>query len=568
MISSFKLNTRHFNKNIFMMNNDNDLKSIDETLDKLSSEMNKLKKKKMNLLMNIPGLKLLNESQIDNYYNNTKNNFDEYNFDDDEENDDIPNRFPPNIFFPGGPGIRIIYQNPQNQQNPSTESKSDNFDVITNSSFTFKDVGGYELIKDELMQCADLLTNNEKYKKYNVRTPKGLILEGPPGNGKTLLAKSFCGEINMSFIPVSGAQFQEKYVGVGASRVRELFSLAKENIPCVIFIDEIDAIGRQRSGEGESQNSERDSTLNELLVSLDGFKSADGIFIIGATNRIDLLDGALTRPGRIDKKIYVGNPDKKTREAIINIHLTGKPYGKNINIDHLLELTNGYSGAQIENLLNEAMLYALRNNKEEFDLNDLEIISNRILVGWQSTENVLSEELLFQVAVHEMGHALIGLFTNYKKLIKVTINLWSPKSLGFTLFEPSESDRNLVTKEKLINELMVLLGGRIAEEIFFGNKISSGASQDLEQTITLAQNMITKLGMGRNLVTPQNSEKYKEIIDKDIEDLVNEAYQRAKIILINSKQLIKECADILIVENELTPDIINKKIKNKFQYLL
>jgi len=555
---------------------DRKLKLLDEEFTELSTKMKEIRKTKMRLLENIPGLKLLNETQIDEHYNKMKDNFDDLKEDDsfdgfDDNENQLPPFLPPNIFIPGNnqKGIRIVFpkQTVKSGASANTESKTENFEVVKGQNLTFKDIGGYDLIKQELMQCADLLKNYDKYSKYNVRTPKGLILEGPPGNGKTLLAKTFCGEIDVGFIPVSGAQFQEKYVGVGASRVRELFSLAKENVPCVIFIDEIDAIGRQRSSDADSHNSERDSTLNELLVNLDGFKSADGIFVIGATNRIDLLDSALTRPGRIDKKIFVGNPDKKTREAIIKIHLEGKPYEKNINPEYLVELTNGFSGAQIENFLNEAMLYALRNNRESINLQDLEIIANRILVGWQSTENKLSEEMLFQVAVHEMGHALVGLFTNYKKLIKVSINLWSPKSLGFTLFEPDESDKNLITKEKLINELMVLLGGRIAEEIFFENKISSGASQDLEQTVILAQNMITKLGMGHKLVMPHISEKYKEIIDKETDDLINEAYQKAKILLTNSKQLIKECAEILVIEHELTSDVIQKKVKNKFNYL-
>jgi cell division protease FtsH len=555
---------------------DDKLKLLDDEFDKLSNKIIKIRKTKMNLLKNIPGLKLLNESQIEEYYNNIKNNFDDLNddFNDLNDNEDPYEQINPfdsfNPFIQNGNGkqIKIVFEKQPIKSTTSTStSKSENFEVIKGKNITFKDIGGYDLIKQELMQCADLLKNYDKYSKYNVRTPKGLILEGPPGNGKTLLVKTFCGEIDVPFIPVSGAQFQEKYVGVGASRVRELFTLAKENIPCVIFIDEIDAIGRQRSSDAESHNAERDTTLNELLVNLDGFKSSDGIFVIGATNRIDLLDSALTRPGRIDKKIFVDNPDKKTREAIIAIHLEGKPYQKNIKINHLVELTNGFSGAQIENFLNEAMLYALRNNREIIQLNDLEIIANRILVGWQSTENKLSDEMLFQVAVHEMGHALVGLFTNYKKLIKVTINLWSPKSLGFTLFEPDENDKNLITKEKLINELMVLLGGRIAEEIFFENKISSGASHDLEQTVTLAQNMIIKLGMGHKLVMPHLSEKYKEIIDKETDDLINEAYQKAKIILTNSKQLLKECAELLVIENELTYDIIQKKVKNKFNHL-
>jgi cell division protease FtsH len=555
--------------------------SIDEEFISTAKHLKELKKKRNNELRNIKGVKVSNDTEIEEYFEKIIQNLekdDDKNISDYDDDDELPNEY--NNFR--APGIKIIFNgnnnpfnnnpfnnNPfsKNIQKNTENDKSENFEILKNNSYSFKDVGGYNLIKQELLQCADLLTNYEKYSKYNVRTPKGLILEGPPGNGKTLLAKSFSGEIDVGFIPVSGSQFLEKYVGVGSSRVRELFSLAKENVPCIIFIDEIDAMGRQRSGNGESHNAERDTTLNELLVSLDGFKSTNGIFVIGATNRVDLLDSALTRPGRIDKTIYIGNPDRKTREAIIDIHIQGKPYEKSINIENLIEMTNGFSCAQIENFLNEAMLFALRNNREIITQNDLEIISNRILVGWQSTENILSEEMLYQVAIHEMGHALIGLFTNYKKLLKVTINLWSPKSLGFTLFEPSEDDTKLQLKDKLICELMVLLGGRIAEEIFFENKISSGASQDIEQAKKITENMIIKLGMGKKMILPYASEKYKEQIDKEIEDLINEAYHNAKVILLNSKPLLDECAKLLVIEHELTREMIVKKIKNKYSYL-
>ena len=472
-------------------------------------------------------------------------------------------------------GIRVFYPvgNPPEflkkhlEESKKKNKKSKNFELLFNTDFNFTNIGGYELIKSELLQCADILVNYTKYEKYNVRIPKGLILEGPPGNGKTILTKAFSGEINVGFIPVSGSQFQEMYVGVGASRVRELFDFAKANKPCIIFIDEIDAIGRKRSTDSESSTSERDSTLNELLVALDGFKETSGIFLIGATNRIDLLDSALIRPGRIDKKIYVGNPDRKTRKEIISIHLKGKPYNETIQIDKLVEMTNGFSGAEIENLLNEAMLLALRDNREIINKHDLEIIANRILTGWQISENKLSQEMITQIAIHEIGHALISIFTNYRKIIKVTINLWSPKALGFTLFDES-IDNIISTKENLIKEIMVLLGGRVAEEIFYGDKISSGAVDDFHRVKNIIQKMVLDYGMGTNLFLPYNSDKYREKIDTEIEHIFNEAYEETKYLLNNSKQLIKDCANLLIIENEITEDQIRKKINGIYDYLI
>jgi cell division protease FtsH len=547
-----------------------DLKNIDNKINVYKKRMKELLQNRNNLFKNITGLKLHNDNDINKYLNNmiNNNNFneeDDYNNDDDDDDYDLYNDDEEIDYNITQPKYKIIITSNE-QPNKDSNSKSENFEIVKNTQYSFKDVGGYNLIKEELMQCADMLVNYTKYSKYNVRTPKGIILEGPPGNGKTLLAKSFSGEINVCFIPVSGAQFQEKYVGVGASRIRELFKLASENIPCIIFIDELDALGRHRSGD-LSSNAEHDSTLNELLVNLDGFKSTNGIFVIGATNRIDLLDSALIRPGRIDKKIYVSNPDRETRKFILNIHMKGKPIDKNVNIDDLIEMTNGFSGAQIENLLNEAMLYVLRKDREIILREDLEIISNRILVGFQSTENKLSQEMIFQVAIHEMGHALVGLFTKYKKLVKVTINLWSPNSLGFTLFENDEINNKLVTKENLINELMVLLGGRIAEEIFFDKKISSGASHDLDQAKKIVENMVINLGMGYKVIFRSGSDKYKEMIDKEIEDLIAIAYQRARILLLSSETLLKDCAELLVIEHEIKPDIIIKKIKNRYPYL-
>jgi cell division protease FtsH len=535
------------------------LKKIDDELSKLRAKTGMLLRKKQQLLKETTGMNFHNDSDIEAHLNRTFNKpFEEEDEDLDEENVRviIMNGFNPRR----GNKNPFLDDSDDSDDSEKSELKSENFEVIKNIDFKFKDVGGHDKIKEELMQCADLLTNYEKYSKYNVRTPKGLILEGPPGNGKTLLAKGFCGEIDVGFIPVSGSQFQEKYVGVGAARVRELFELAKQNVPCIIFMDEIDAIGRKRSGDESRQD--HDSTLNELLVNLDGFKSTNGIFIMGATNRIDLLDDALIRPGRVDKKIYVGNPDKKTRDAIIQIHIKGKPH--NMNINQLVDLTNGYSGAQIENLLNEAMLYALRQNREMMTIHDIELTSNRILVGFQSTDNIVTPEVLAQVATHEMGHALIGIFTKYKKLIKVTINLSSPTSLGFTLFEPNETQ--LLTRQNMIHEIMTLLGGRVAEELLF-HTLTSGASHDFVQARKYAEKMILDYGMGQKAIIPHGSDKYKEMLDKEIDDIIVESYYATKSLLQKIEPLLKDCADTLVKDQVLKEEDIQNKIKNKYYYL-
>jgi cell division protease FtsH len=559
VVTSFNIKHRFIPNRIIINhyngNNDDKLRKIDDAINNEKNKMRQLLTEKNKIMQNITGLNLHNETFINDYVNNENiyNDFDEDGFNNEYDYE----------FKPRSNKINIIINTNQNQP-PTQISKGDiqseNFQLIQNSTYNFNHIGGYESIKEELMQCADILLNYTKYAKYNVRIPKGIILEGPPGNGKTLMAKCFSGEINIGFIPVSGAQFQEKYVGVGASRIRELFNLATENVPCIIFIDELDALGRKRSSD-QNSNTEHDSTLNELLVNLDGFKSANGIFIIGATNRVDLLDSALIRPGRIDKKIYIGNPDNQTRKNILDIHLVNKPIEPSITMDYLVELTNGFSGAQIENLLNEAMLYVLRQNRYQIDKTDINIIANRILVGFQSTKNQLTEDVIYQVAVHEMGHALVGLLTNHRKLVKITINLFSPKTLGFTLFEPSSN--TIQTKEQLITEIMVLLGGRIAEEIIFKNtNISSGASHDIQEVKKIAEQMIVHLGMGDKIVISDPNK-----IHAEIDNVISIAYARAKIILSNAEPLIKDAATLLTNNHELTPDNITNLIANKYSYI-
>lgn len=449
-------------------------------------------------------------------------------------------------------------------ERPKTKSK--NFEVLKKFNIMFKDVGGYENVKQELQQCVDILKHYQKYTKYNVRIPKGLILEGPPGTGKTLLAKALAGEANCSFIPVSGSDFQEKYVGVGSSRIKELFELAKKNVPCIIFIDEIDAVGRKRSTDGESASNERDSTLNSLLVELDGFKNNTGIFLVAATNRIDLLDNALTRPGRIDKKIFIGLPDSTTRAAIIKIHIKGKPYCDSIGLDELVEVTEGFSGAQIENLLNEAMLNALRINNTQFCYKDFDFVLNKMMAGWQPNEHEFTTDIIDHIAIHEMGHAVVGLLSkHHSKVSKVVINLSSPKSPGYTVFEGSTS--NIYIREALFEHLMILLAGRIAEEVFYDVSVTTGAINDFEEALKLAEKMIIFYGMGNNIIYPSLSEKYKELIDNEVVSLLNNAYKCAHVIIQNAKEFIGETSEILKRDKIIKVDKLNELIQTKYKHL-
>jgi ATP-dependent metalloprotease FtsH len=515
---------------------------------------------------------------------NTNTNTDQYNQTNEVPRVKIIINRNPNSFFQGlGIQFNQVEEEPPNFDSDENENmfngkqmqnnkgssytKTKNFEILKNPDTNFADVGGYENVKDELKQSVDILKHFKKYEKFNVRVPKGLILEGPPGTGKTLFAKALAGEAKCSFIPVSGSDFQEKYVGVGPTRIKELFRLARENIPCIIFIDEIDALGRKRSSDGESSSNERDNTLNALLVELDGFKNSTGIFMVAATNRYDLLDNALTRPGRIDKKIFIGMPDKKTREAIFNIHIKGKPHDNTIDIPNLVDITEGLSGAQIENLLNEAMLNALRYNRTEFNFNDFDIIINKMMVGWQPNEHQFTSDIIDHIAIHEMGHAVVGFFSkHHSRMSKVVINLSSPKSPGYTVFETSTS--NIYVREALFEHLMILLSGRIAEEVFYNVSVTTGALNDFEEALKLAEKMVLYYGMGSNIIYPSNSEKYKELIDNDVIDLINNAYNYANMLIITCKDLIYETSEMLKKDKLLKAEALNNLINEKYKHLV
>jgi len=459
------------------------------------------------------------------------------------------------------------YETPENGYGPrgkDDENNYDEFTLVKKVDYNFNNIGGYNNVKNELYQCIDILKNYKKYKKFNVRTPKGIIFEGPPGTGKTLFAKALAGEAKCSFIAVSGSDFSRKYIGEGANYIRKLFSLARKKVPCIIFIDELDSIGRKRSNDGESSTSERDNTLNSLLVELDGFKNSTGIFVVTATNRIDIIDSALLRPGRIDKKIRIDLPDYEARKTIINIHIDGKPYDKTINILELIDIFQGLSGAQIENILNESMLYALRNNREYFTIDDVNFIYDKILVGWQCSEHEYTSNIIDRIAVHEMGHAIIGILCRYhSKLNKVVINLSSPNSPGYTIFKPEMNSLQL--KEALFEHLMILLAGRISEEEIFGLSITTGATNDLFEARKLASNMIENYGFGDNIIYPSNSEKYKILKDNDIINLIKYAEEITRDIIHNSRDLIIYTSKILIKNKIKTYNELENIINDNYE---
>lgn len=520
---------------------DNDDKAGEDMIDKLLKQANNT-----NALPGSPGLRIIINKDLFGFPSNGRNGDD----DDDDDDEDILSKLRSRSFR-------------QNQR-----KSSENFEVVKDSGITFENVGGYYNVKKELDQCIDIISNYTKYAQYNVRVPKGLIFEGPPGNGKTLLAKALAGEAKTSFIPVSGAQFQEKYVGVGSSRIRELFQLARDNIPCIIFIDEIDALGRKRSTvDGDTSGNERDSTLNELLVAMDGFHNTSGIFLIGATNRADLLDDALLRPGRVDKRVFIGNPDSETRKHILDIHIQGKPYSDDIVMDDLVENTNGFSGAQIENLLNEAMLLALRENRHQFNTKDLDVVFNKMIAGWQPNEHEFTQAIIDQIAIHELGHAVVGMLSKHHgKVTKVVINLSAPNTPAYTVFENTGS--NIATREALFEHLMILLAGRIAEEVFYGVSVTTGAINDFEEALKLAQKMVCYYGMGKELIYPHISEKYKEKVDAEVEQLIHDAYGYAEFIIRNSKDLIEEGATILKQEQLLKADTMLELMNSKYKHVL
>ncbi len=433
---------------------------------------------------------------------------------------------------------------------------------------TFGDVAGIEQAKLELNEVVDFLKNADRFTAIGAKIPKGVLLVGPPGTGKTLLARAVAGEAGVPFFSISGSEFVEMFVGVGASRVRDLFEQAKANAPCIVFIDEIDAVGRQRGAGLGGGNDEREQTLNQLLTEMDGFEGNTGIIIIAATNRPDVLDAALLRPGRFDRQVVVDRPDYAGRREILNVHARGKTLSKDVDLDKIARRTPGFTGADLSNLLNEAAILAARRNLTEISMDEVNDAIDRVLAGPEKKDRVMSEKRKALVAYHEAGHALVGaLMPDYDPVQKISI-IPRGRAGGLTWFTPSEDrmDSGLYSRSYLQNQMAVALGGRIAEEVIFGEEeVTTGASNDLQQVARVARQMITRFGMsdrlgpvalgrqngnvfmGRDIASDRDfSDETASAIDEEVRELVNRAYQRAKDVMQSNRHILDKLAEMLI----------------------
>ncbi len=454
------------------------------------------------------------------------------------------------------------------------KSKAQLFDKGTNVNITFTDVAGLDEAKQEVMEIVDFLKNPKKYTNLGGKIPKGALLIGPPGTGKTLLAKAMAGEAQVPFFSLSGSDFVEMFVGVGASRVRDLFKQAREKAPCIIFIDEIDAIGRARGKNMMMSNDERENTLNQLLVEMDGFGGDSGIIILAATNRPDVLDSALLRPGRFDRQISIDEPDMKGREAIFKVHLQPIKSSEKLDIPKLAELTPGFAGADIANVCNEAALIAARKGKEQVEMDDFQDAIDRVVGGLEKKNKIILPEEKKIIAYHEAGHAVCGWFLEHAfPLLKVTIVPRGVAALGYAQYTPKE--QYLYNTDQLIDRLCMTLGGRASEEIFFG-KISTGAQSDLQSITKLSYAMVTVYGMNEKvgnisfydpqqegMFTKPYSEETGKLIDEEVRLLVERAYKRTIELLTERKAEVEKIAlallDKEVLHKQDVEDLIGKR---------
>jgi cell division protease FtsH len=433
---------------------------------------------------------------------------------------------------------------------------------------TFGDVAGIEGAKLELTEVVDFLKNPDRFTAVGAKIPKGVLLVGPPGTGKTLLAKAVAGEAGVPFFSISGSEFVEMFVGVGASRVRDLFENAKKNAPCIVFIDEIDAVGRQRGAGLGGGNDEREQTLNQLLTEMDGFEGNTGIIIVAATNRPDVLDAALMRPGRFDRQVVVDRPDYSGRLQILEVHARGKTLAKDVDLDKVARRTPGFTGADLSNLLNEAAILAARRQLTEISMDEVNDAIERVMAGPEKKDRVMSEKRKRLVAYHEAGHALVGaLMPDYDPVQKISI-IPRGNAGGLTFFTPSEErmESGLYSRAYLQNQMAVALGGRVAEEIVYGeDEVTTGASNDLQQVARVARQMVTRFGMseklgpvalgrsqggmflGRDIAAERDfSEETAATIDEEVSQLVEEAYRRATAVLTDNRSVLDELAEMLV----------------------
>ena len=442
--------------------------------------------------------------------------------------------------------------------------------LYTTSKITFANVAGAKEEKEEMMELVSFLKNPKRYSTLGARIPKGVLMVGPPGTGKTYLAKAVAGEAQVPFFSISGSDFVEMYVGVGASRVRDLFEQAKKNSPCIVFIDEIDAVGRHRGAGVGGGHDEREQTLNQLLVEMDGFGINEGVIVIAATNRPDILDPALTRPGRFDRKIVVGYPDIKAREEILNVHAKNKPLDEKVNLSDVAKITSGFTAADLENLLNEAALLTARDDKEKISTEQIKEATFRVIVGPEKKSRVMTEHDKWVTALHEVGHAIaVKVLSSTNKVDRISI-IPAGTAGGYTAHRP-EQDVSYTTKSQLIEEIMVCLGGKAAEDIVL-NEVSTGASSDLKRANTIAHNIVAKYGMSENIGnlvfddggevfigkdyghTRNYSEETAATIDREVKSIIDSAYKQVKAVLADNIDKLNSISKVLFDKERIEGD--------------
>ncbi len=479
--------------------------------------------------------------------------------------------------------LRRAQNGPGNQAMNFGKSKA-RVQMEPQTQVTFGDVAGIDQAKLELNEVVDFLKNADRFTAVGAKIPKGVLLVGPPGTGKTLLAKAVAGEAGVPFFSISGSEFVEMFVGVGASRVRDLFEQAKTNAPCIVFIDEIDAVGRQRGAGLGGGNDEREQTLNQLLTEMDGFEGNTGVIIIAATNRPDVLDAALLRPGRFDRQVVVDRPDYAGRLEILNVHSRGKTLSKDVDLEKIARRTPGFTGADLANLLNEAAILAARRNLTEVSMDEVNDAIDRVLAGPEKKDRVMSEKRKELVAYHEAGHALVGaLMPDYDPVQKISI-IPRGRAGGLTWFTPSEDrmDSGLYSRSYLQNQMAVALGGRLAEELVYGEEeVTTGASNDLQQVARVARQMVTRFGMsdrlgpvalgrqqgnmfmGRDIAAERDfSDETAATIDDEVRSLVEQAYRRCKQVLVENRHVLNQLAELLIEKETVDAEELQELLAN------